>query len=115
MIKDIMRDEKGQKRILLGCGHHRSVWVNPDNPAQAIKLCHRFNNGEPNRKEWDIYHNAEANVQQWLARPIEISDDGIWMIVEKAEAVKKAEVVVPDIIKTIFRDCSNAAMAGKAD
>ncbi len=114
--KNVILLGEGRKgRTLLGCGHHRSVWVNPDNPTQAIKLCHRLNNGEPNQKEWDIYHNAGADIRQWLARPIEISDDGVWMIVERVKAVKKKEVTVPNIIKTIFRDCKKSANWGRVN
>ncbi len=106
---------KGKQKILLGCGHHRSVWVHDMNPEEAVKVCHRFTGGEVNQKEWDIYHSVDDKTREQLIRPIAIADDGTWMITERAEPVTKKNKGAPDYIRDIFRDHNKAANWGRVN
>ncbi len=73
----------------IGAGWHRAVFIHKKNPTLVIKVAHRHLTGERNRMEWEVWHNAPAYIKKHLVPCVEISDDGIYLVCERGEAVSE--------------------------
>ncbi len=73
----------------IGAGYHRAVFAHKKDPTLVIKVAHRHLSGHRNRMEWEVWQKAPEYIKKHLVPCVSISDDGVYLVCKRGDAVQK--------------------------
>lgn len=87
--------------VPVGVGVHRAVFTISDEPNLVIKVAHRFHNGSSNRREYELYNGAPAELRAYLCPAVGISSCGLYLLMIRGRTFEGItdKLEIPDILR----------------